>query len=332
MAGMSPSTVAIPRSSPQINDPRVYVTTRQAAAVCDVHVSTVKRWCEAGDLACDFTPGGHRRIDLNTLVRFARENDVPTELDAFGDHTRAVWLASRAAAADHDRLDEVARLWRTWIAEDQGHFIAPFIRLLLDRGVPLGRIFDDAVAPVMRGIGEAWQAGRLRIGDEHRASEQVVDALYRLRGMFDAPPSNAPVALVAGAPGNRHAMGPLLVRLVLEWRGWQVRYLGADVPADELAEQQRACGATLVCVSFAPPQVRADAVRLSRGLAPEREDQPAFRLAMGGATLASPVADAPTLSPPFGRIFTSINAFERWLGAEFAPVELASSGADGERR
>jgi hypothetical protein len=118
---------------------------------------------------------------------------------------------------------------------------------------------------------------------------------------------------VAGAPGNQHAVGPFLARLLLEARGWRVRYLGADVPADELAEQQRASSASLVCVSFGRPQVPADAIRLSRQLAAAAAAGPAFRLVMGGAPLSPPLASHEVIEPPFGVVMPSMSAFEAWL-------------------
>ena len=48
------------------------------------------------------------------------------------------------------------------------------------------------------------------------------------------PPSRPERVIVATAPNDFHVFSPLLLTYLLRRRGWDVIYLGADVPADEL--------------------------------------------------------------------------------------------------
>ncbi|MEM1271970.1 MAG: helix-turn-helix domain-containing protein, partial [Bacteroidota bacterium] len=52
------------------------ISTRQASDLLGVHESSVKRWCNAGDLGCEYTHGGHRRIPLAELLRFAEARSI----------------------------------------------------------------------------------------------------------------------------------------------------------------------------------------------------------------------------------------------------------------
>src|SRR5512145_2844796 len=54
-----------------------HLTTRQAAAHCNVSIPTLRRWIRAGDLRAYLTPGGHRRIDLDEFQRFLRAQSRP---------------------------------------------------------------------------------------------------------------------------------------------------------------------------------------------------------------------------------------------------------------
>lgn len=311
------------------------VTTRQAAEICGVHASTVKRWCDAGELACEHTPGGHRRIGLNALLDFTVRQGHATDLDPFGPHAAAVWMASNEAMRER-RLDRFVELWLGWLLRDEPAYLTPSMAYLLDAGLPLTALFDAGVNALLRQVGAAWYDGTLRIGDEHRVTEQVQDALHALRLQLALPrPAEDGVdgvAIVASAPGNRHHLGAFMARILLETRGWSVRYLGADLPADELAAQQRRAGACLVCVSFSAPQTLADARRLTQLLATESTKGQAFHLVLGGNALPPEAARIEAEGLASFQALPSMAAFEAWLERRFPGPRSEVQSSRGGRR
>jgi excisionase family DNA binding protein len=52
-------------------------TTFEAAKLCQVSPLSIINWVNAGRLPAFRTPGGHRRIRRDDLVRFMRENGIP---------------------------------------------------------------------------------------------------------------------------------------------------------------------------------------------------------------------------------------------------------------
>ncbi len=52
-------------------------TTFEAAKLCHVSPLSIINWVNAGRLPAFRTPGGHRRIRRDDLVRFMRENGIP---------------------------------------------------------------------------------------------------------------------------------------------------------------------------------------------------------------------------------------------------------------
>lgn len=61
-------------------------STSEVAKYCHVTADTIRKWAEAGRIQVFKTPGGHRRIRREDLVRFLRENSIPIhqELDNSG--------------------------------------------------------------------------------------------------------------------------------------------------------------------------------------------------------------------------------------------------------
>jgi MerR family transcriptional regulator, light-induced transcriptional regulator len=61
------------------------------------------------------------------------------------------------------------------------------------------------------------------------------------------------VAIVSSSPGERHALGGVMVADFLETQGWEVLSLGADIPVHELTDLVTERGADVVALSTALP-------------------------------------------------------------------------------
>jgi DNA-binding transcriptional MerR regulator/methylmalonyl-CoA mutase cobalamin-binding subunit len=82
-------------------------------------------------------------------------------------------------------------------------------------------------------IGEGWYRGEISVQQEHFASEL---AMRRLEALLAAapPPTRPERILVACPPQEEHTFSALLLALFLRRRGWDVLYLGANVPPGRL--------------------------------------------------------------------------------------------------
>lgn len=56
-------------------------STSEVARYCHVTADTIRKWAEAERIHVFKTPGGHRRIRRDDLVRFLRENNIPIHED-----------------------------------------------------------------------------------------------------------------------------------------------------------------------------------------------------------------------------------------------------------
>ena len=56
-------------------------STSEVAVYCHVTADTIRKWAEAGRIRVFKTPGGHRRIRREDLLRFLRENSIPIHED-----------------------------------------------------------------------------------------------------------------------------------------------------------------------------------------------------------------------------------------------------------
>ncbi len=110
----------------------------------------------------------------------------------------------------------------------------------LEAGYGVTTVQDRLIAPAMRWIGELWQHGAVTVGDEHLATAISQDVLARLfpRGLT-APAGSRERIVLAAVQGEHHTLGLRMAADVLEGAGFDVLYLGADVPLSALLDTCR---------------------------------------------------------------------------------------------
>jgi DNA-binding transcriptional MerR regulator len=97
----------------------------------------------------------------------------------------------------------------------------------------LKTILFEIFTPCLYEIGEAWYRGEIRIATEHFASAFIRGILLNLLQAFPIY-SAAPTILIGCAPEEDHEIAPLMLSVLLRREGYQVEFLGADLPLDDL--------------------------------------------------------------------------------------------------
>jgi methanogenic corrinoid protein MtbC1 len=105
----------------------------------------------------------------------------------------------------------------------------------------------NVITPLLDSIGEQWQDGSLRIMHEHLASSVVRSFMTANRNGHDR--QQAPRIVVTTPAGQHHELGALMAAAVAEESGWDVYYLGPNLPAEEIAAAVRQLDARAVALS-----------------------------------------------------------------------------------
>jgi DNA-binding transcriptional MerR regulator len=123
---------------------------------------------------------------------------------------RALWVSSCNAFDETTSARILSEAFALYAVED----------------VCLQLIFDG-----LRRIGDGWYEGQIAVEQEHFASEI---ARRQLEALISAAPSptRSETLLVGAAPGEQYDLVLLMITLLLRRRGWDVVYLGANVPLE----------------------------------------------------------------------------------------------------
>jgi len=185
-------------------------------------------------------------------------------------------------------------------------------------------LYADVMAPALHDLGRRWEAGQVSIASEHLATAMTESLMMESASRAAPVPPNGRRAVVACVDEERHAVGARMVADLLEAQGWEVGFLGADVPAEALCGHVDDVRPALVALSVAMPvNLRAAAVTIDRLHALE----PRPIVAIGGSALGTPVA---TVLCAHADVVTSdLRAFMRQVETigGFSPARPPARGA-----
>jgi DNA-binding transcriptional MerR regulator/methylmalonyl-CoA mutase cobalamin-binding subunit len=113
-------------------------------------------------------------------------------------------------------------------------------------------LLEKLLVPLMQRIGDLWHQGVLRPIHEHMASSVVRSFLGGMRNAYHAE-ATAPHLVVTTPARQHHELGALIAAATAAGEGWQVTYLGPDLPPEEIAAAALQKGARAVALSITYP-------------------------------------------------------------------------------
>lgn len=147
----------------------------------------------------------------------------------------------------HIAEDYVQKCYAAVLAFDAHALESHFENAIVELGTEI--FIEKLLNPLLTMIGDRWRTGELRPVHEHMASAIVRSLTYILRNNNPCSP-NAPRMIVSTPINQLHELGALLAGIIAELKGWKVTYLGANLPAEEIAAAVKFTNATAVTISI----------------------------------------------------------------------------------
>lgn len=170
-------------------------------------------------------------------------------------------------------------------------------------------LLRQLVAPLAQTIGELWRAGVITAAHEHFFTAGLKVFLGNVAGQFAVSPI-APAIVIATPAGQLHELGAVMINAAAAQLGWRTTYLGASLPAAEIAGAAAQSKALVVAISIVYPE---DDPRLSHELTSLRRFLPSeVRILSGGRGAA---AYGETLTHIRAIQVADIDAFSQQLDA-----------------
>lgn len=217
------------------------------------------RWL-ASVLATRGIPTQHIPLSLDWLSEFFVANMAAPEaaiIVAALNNSKARFLeVDDAAPAIYEMMpepwDDSEPFENALLAGDR-----PRATALLDSCFQQGHGLVDAelhmIQPALYSIGLKWQNNQVTVAQEHLATAIAQSVMTYGLIKSEVPASNGNTVLLACVEGNNHSVGLQMVADAFQLSGWEVQYLGANVPTNALLQHigQRKPDLLGLSVSFA---------------------------------------------------------------------------------
>ncbi|MFC1975612.1 MerR family transcriptional regulator [Chloroflexota bacterium] len=213
------------------------------------------------------TPGGHRlysQHDIDTLkwmvdrqnegLSISRAMEMWRQLEAEGQDPLQAITSSQtpiietiASSPTGDVLKNVRQAWISacmLFDEAQSEQILSQAFAMYSVDTVCFEVLQKGLAEV----GEGWYRGEVTVQQEHFISELAIRRMETL--IATSPPPVRPGRVLIGCPPQEeHIFSTLLLTLLLRRRGWDVIYLGANVPAMRIGPTLEAAKPQLVIMA-----------------------------------------------------------------------------------
>jgi excisionase family DNA binding protein len=200
-----------------------FFSPKEVASALGVSESSLKRWVDKGLIQAEKTGGGHRRLQLDSVLQFAREagkSIANPELIGLPPGLGSTSLVSNGANAEFEQAlavgDELTAR-----------------RVVLDlymSNTSVANICDTVIAPSFQKIGDLWRSGDMEVYEERRACETCSRVIHELRRAVGTGKSDGPIAMGGTLDGDPYTLAACMSELVLRDCGWRANSLGNMLP------------------------------------------------------------------------------------------------------
>jgi methanogenic corrinoid protein MtbC1 len=107
-----------------------------------------------------------------------------------------------------------------------------------EEGGNLKDFYHNLVTPAMYNIGRLWENGHISVAEEHLASSIVSRILATHYSRIELPEltSESPRIMICASANEYHEIGAWMIANLFEAEGWDVNYLGANTPINDIEQ------------------------------------------------------------------------------------------------
>lgn len=152
-----------------------------------------------------------------------------------------------------NKLETIQKSYLKYALDGSSTQARQLVTELLESGTPAIDLYHHVFYPTMVETGELWQQNKITVAKEHMITaltQNIIASLYPLlfKDLVDREIDQGNV-LIACPGGELHELGIRMLADILEFEGWNVTYLGANIPAEFIIERLRESNFDIVGLS-----------------------------------------------------------------------------------
>jgi len=196
--------------------------------------------------------------------------------------------ATADAATTNGTLVLTRELFLQAILTGQRHVALTIATEAVSAGQQIHDIYAEVFQEALYEVGRRWEANQITVAEEHMATAITQYVVAQMYSRLPTSPQQRGNLVMTGVEGELHQVGPTMVADVLEADGWNVRFLGSNMPHSGIAQAIEQHRAAVVGISATMLYNISQVVRLITGLREHLGDRMPQVLLGGRAFHAAP--------------------------------------------
>lgn len=220
-----------------------------------IKAHTIRIWEQRYDL---LSP---KRTDTN--IRYYEDQDLKKLLNINLLYSNGLKISKIASLTDEEIIEESKKLIRKF-SNEENSLVELIIMATIDldthkvydileesfKGKDIEDFYADTIIPLLHRIGSLWQLNSISVGHEHFFSNILREFILSKTAELPIPDKNSKKALLFLHEGEEHEISLFIYHYVLKRDGWNVIYLGARVPENDLEITYNQFKPDIVVTSF----------------------------------------------------------------------------------
>lgn len=204
-----------------------FFSPKEVATAIGVSESSLKRWVDKGLIPAEKTGGGHRRMRLDAVLKFLRDQGRSLS------EPQAIGLPPESGRRNPSTDSDHQEFLRYLLSGDESSARRVVMDAFLN-AYSAAKVFDSIVVPAFSEIGNLWHCGTLEVYQERRACEICSRVVHELRRAVGAGPVDGPLAIGGTLDGDPYTIASSMSEVVLRECGWRATSLGNMLPFNTL--------------------------------------------------------------------------------------------------
>lgn len=223
---------------------------------------------------------------LDDILEILRDTpDISTVAEPYLEAAQSVLAGNLGTEADIN--DKRSAYLQAVLSADRRAALT-VVELALRTSGPAS-VYVDVIATAMHEVGRLWQSNRISVAREHIATAVTQYVLAQIYSQQSPSDRKRGKAVVSGMQGEFHQLGAHMAADILDFDGWDVRFLGTNMPHDGIVAAVEEHEATVVGLSatmlFSTPKLGALINDIKKRL-------PSTRVLVGGSLVFNGYIDS----------------------------------------
>ena len=198
---------------------------------------------------------------------------------------RACLEDSPSSAQNENKYEEVQELYLQAVLSGQRSAAANIAAEALLKA-PVSDIYSDVLQETLYEVGRKWAANEITVAEEHMATAITQYVMGKLYAQIKPNKSQQGKIVITGVESEMHQVGANMVADVLESDGWDVRFLGTNMPHAGIIQAIEEHNADVLGISTTMLFNLPHALRLVGEVREKMKDKTP-RIVLGGRAFAS---------------------------------------------